>query len=93
MTIRLRITIVTLIAIMLVAAVLVVTNNISHKNDMGRFVQFSLNSKQVLWKQIVARHASEMSAFTKAITRDRISQNAIRSGELNTLKEQIKHYA
>lgn len=89
MTIRLRITIVTLIAIMLVAAVLVVTNNISHKNEMGRFVQFSLNSKQVLWKQIVARHASEMSAFTKAITRDRISQNAIRSGEINTLKEQI----
>ncbi len=74
---------------MLVTAVLVLTSFFSHQTEMDRFVQFSLNSKQVLWKQILARHASEMSAFTKAISRDRISQNAIKSGDLNTLKEQI----
>jgi methyl-accepting chemotaxis protein len=89
MTIRLRITIVTLIAIVLVTAVLVVASNFSHQTEVDRFVQFSLNSKQVLWNQIIARHTSEMSAFTKAITRDRVSQKAIKSGDLNKLKEQI----
>jgi methyl-accepting chemotaxis protein len=89
MTIRLRITIVTLIAILLVSAVLVVASNFSHQTVVDRFVQFSLNSKQVLWNQIIARHTSEMSAFTKAITRDRVSQKAIKSGDLKKLKEQI----
>jgi methyl-accepting chemotaxis protein len=89
MTIRLRITIVTLIAILLVTAVLVIAGNISHQTGVDRFVQFSLNSKQVLWNQIIARHTSEMSAFTKAITRDRVSQKAIKSGDLKKLKEQI----
>jgi methyl-accepting chemotaxis protein len=55
-----------------------------------RFVQFSLNAKQVLWGQIIARHTSEMSAYTKALTRDRVSQKAIKSGDLQKLKEQIK---
>jgi methyl-accepting chemotaxis protein len=89
MTIRLRITIVTLTAILMVAAVLVVASYFSHQTEVDRFVQFSLNSKQVLWNQIVARHTSEMSAFTKAITRDRISQKAIRKGDLEKLNEQI----
>ncbi|MES9944672.1 MAG: methyl-accepting chemotaxis protein, partial [Candidatus Thiodiazotropha sp.] len=89
MTIRLRITIVTLIAIILVTAVLVIASNFSHQTEVDRFVQFSLNSKQVLWNQIIARHTSEMSAFTKAITRDRVSQKAIKSGDLSKLKEQI----
>ena len=89
MTIRLRITAVTLIAICLVSAVLVIASNFSRQTEVDRFVQFSLNSKQVLWNQIVARHTSEMSAFTKAITRDRVSQKAIRSGDLDKLKEQI----
>ncbi|MES9985548.1 MAG: methyl-accepting chemotaxis protein [Candidatus Thiodiazotropha sp. 6PLUC6] len=89
MTIRLRITVVTLIAIILVSAVLVIASNYSHQTEVGRYVQFSLNSKQVLWNQIVARHTSEMSAFTKAITRDRVSQKAIKSGDLTKLNEQI----
>ncbi|MES9992431.1 MAG: methyl-accepting chemotaxis protein [Candidatus Thiodiazotropha sp.] len=89
MTIRLRITIVTLIAILLITAVLVIAGNFSHQKEIDRFVQFSLNSKQVLWSQILARHTSEMSAFTKAITRDRVSQKAIKSGDLKKLREQI----
>lgn len=89
MTIRLRITIVTLIAIILVSAVLAIASNVSHQTEVDRFVHFSLNSKQVLWKQIVARHTSEMSAFTKAITRDRVSQKSIKSGDLKKLNEQV----
>jgi methyl-accepting chemotaxis protein len=68
---------------------LVIASNFSRQTTVDRFVQFSLNSKQVLWNQIIARHTSEMSAFTKAITRDRVSQKAIKSGDLNKLKEQI----
>ncbi len=90
MSIRLRITIVTLIAIMLVSAVLVMASVFSHQREVERFVQFSLNAKQVLWNQIIARHTSEMSAYTKALTRDRVSQKAIKSGDLKKLKEQIK---
>jgi methyl-accepting chemotaxis protein len=90
MSIRLRITIVTLIAILLVTAVLVMASNFSHQREVERFVQFSLNAKQVLWDQIIARHTSEMSAYSKALTRDRVSQKAIKSGDLQKLKEQIK---
>jgi methyl-accepting chemotaxis protein len=69
--------------------VLVIASNFSHQTVVDRFVQFSLNSKQVLWNQIIARHTSEMSAYTKAITRDRVSQKAIKSGDLKKLREQI----
>jgi methyl-accepting chemotaxis protein len=78
-----------MIAILLVAAVLIIAGNFSHRKEIDRFVKFSLNSKQVLWSQIIARHTSEMSAFTKAITRDRVSQKAIKSGDMQKLKEQI----
>jgi hypothetical protein len=43
----------------------------------------------VLWQQIIAHHTSEMSAFTKALTRDRVSQKAIKSGDFEKLKEQL----
>jgi methyl-accepting chemotaxis protein len=89
MTIRLRITIVTLVAILLVSAVLALAGRFSQQTNMDHFVHFSLNAKQVLWQQILARHTSEMSAFTKALTRDRVSQKAIKSGKLEKLKEQI----
>jgi methyl-accepting chemotaxis protein len=69
---------------------LVVASIFSHQKEVERFVQFSLNAKQVLWNQIIARHTSEMSAYTTALTRDRVSQKAIKSGDLQKLKEQIK---
>jgi hypothetical protein len=48
MTIRLRITIVTLVAISVVSAVLVFASRVSHKTDVDRYIKFSLNAKQVL---------------------------------------------
>jgi methyl-accepting chemotaxis protein len=88
-TIRIRITLVTLLAIALVTGVLVFNGYLLQRTSDERFVQVSLNAKQVLWNQILERHASEMRAYTKAITRDRTTQNAVRSGDLAALQEQV----
>jgi methyl-accepting chemotaxis protein len=88
-TIRVRITLVTLLAIALVTGVLVFNGYLLQRTSDERFVKVSLNAKQVLWDQILERHASEMRAYTKAITRDRTTQNAVRSGDLAALQEQV----
>lgn len=90
MLIRTRITLVSLGATLLVAITLVVASYSAQRAAEARFVEVSLSGKRVLLDQLLARHASEMGAFTKALTRDSVTLKALRKGDLKVLQDQIE---
>ena len=89
MLVRSRITLASQIVMLLVAVTLILAAYMAQQAAEARFVEVSLSGKRVLLDQIVARHASEMSAFTKALTRDRTTIDALRKGNIKVLQEQV----
>jgi methyl-accepting chemotaxis protein len=89
MLIRTRITVASLAATIIAVVTLGVAGYSSQRAADARFVEASLSSKQILLEQLVARHASEMRAHIKAITRDSVALKALRGGDLATLKNQV----
>ena len=89
MLIRTRITIASLAVTVVTAVTLVVAAYSAQQAAEARFVDAALSGKRVLLEQIVMRHVSEMSAFSKALTRDSVTINALRKGDAKVLQEQV----
>ena len=54
-----------------------------------RYVGATIDAKQVLLDQLVARHVSEMASATRALTRDSVTIKALRRGDVAVLQEQL----
>jgi methyl-accepting chemotaxis protein len=89
MLIRTRITIASLAATVVAVVTLGVAGYSSQRAAEARYVEASLWGKRILLEQLVARHASEMQAHVKAVTRDSMALKALRGGDLKTLQEQV----
>lgn len=89
MLIRSRITLVSLAATVTVAATLSLAAYSAQRAAEQRFAAVSLSGTQILLDQLVGRHAAELSAFTKALTRDSVTIEALRRGDGKALQEQV----
>ena len=89
MLVRTRITLASQLVMVLLAVTLIFAAYLAQQTAEERFVNVSLSGKRVLLEQIVDRHASEMSAFTKALTRDSITIKALRKLDIKVLQEQV----
>ncbi len=54
-----------------------------------RYVGATIDAKQVLLDQLVARHVSEMASATRALTRDSVTIKALRRNDVAVLQEQL----
>jgi methyl-accepting chemotaxis protein len=89
MSIRIRILLVTMLVILIITGTLITTSYLSQHAAEKRFIEAALSGKSTLMDQLVARHTSQMAAFTKALTRDRVTLKALRSGDRKVLQEQV----
>lgn len=90
MTLRTRITLVAIIATLLVAFSLIVTNNISQNQVETRFAEATNTGKSVLWKKIVASQLDTMKTGSTGLTRDRNTRKALQRDDINSLGESVK---
>lgn len=89
MLIRTRITLAALAVAVVIAGTLGVAGLAGQQAAEARFVEASVSGKRVLLDQLVARHASEMRAAIRAVTRDSVALKALRAGDRKTLLEQV----
>jgi methyl-accepting chemotaxis protein len=89
MLIRTRITLASLATTLVAVVTLGWAGYSSQQAAEARFTDATLSSKRILLDQLVARHASEMGAFTKAVTRDSVALKALRNGNTTGLQEQV----
>ncbi len=89
MLVRSRITLASQLVMVLVAGTLIFAAHLAQQAAEERFIEVSLSAKRVMLEQITDRHASEMSAFTKALTRDKATIDALRKGNIKALQEQV----
>ncbi len=88
MKIRTRITAVSIGVLVAVSIVLMALGQLMAGAAEDRYAQATLDGRQALWSQVVAREIDQMQAKTKALTRDRVIQKALRSGDAAAVKEQ-----
>jgi methyl-accepting chemotaxis protein len=87
MTLRLRLTLVSIGATLAVALVLITTWQLSQRAAQSRYVEASIAGKRVLWNKVVQSYFEQLSPDMKVVTRDRVLLKALRSGDLASLKE------
>lgn len=85
MTLKLRLTLTTTIAMMIVALIAVVGGLRSQQQAERRFEQATIQGKAVLWKKIIAAQIAEMATGTVGLTRDRESLDALRENNREAL--------
>jgi methyl-accepting chemotaxis protein len=88
MLIRTRMTAVTIVVLLAVAAILTGFNYRSLAAAEARYVDEVLSGKQVLLRQLSARQQERMSGFSRAMTRDRVTIKALQSGDHATVTAQ-----
>lgn len=90
MTLRLRFTIAAIAVTLVVTAIMIGTWRLHSEAAQTRFVEVSLTAKKVLWQKVVASYLDQMSPFTKTITRDRATLNALRKQNMAVLGEAVR---
>ncbi len=90
MTIRTRITLVSISVTLLVAVALIVSGRLSEDAAETRYVQASVTGKRLLWDKIVESHVDNMVPATQSVTRDRAISGALRKGDLAAVREAAK---
>jgi methyl-accepting chemotaxis protein len=88
MTIRARITAVTVAVLLAVAVILISFGYRSQSAAEARYVSEVLSSKRLLWEQIAIRLQERMAGYRKALTRDSVALKALRKGDLAVVREQ-----
>jgi len=90
MTLRTRITLVSIIATLLVAISLIITSNISQKQVEYRFNKATNNGKSVLWNKIVESTVRTMETGSTGLVRDRNTRKALQKGDVVSLTESVQ---
>lgn len=89
MTIRTRITIVSVSVLLLVAGILIGFGYHSQNAAEQRFVAEVQSGKRLLLSQLATRLQEVMAGFSKSLTRDSVLLKAIRKGDLAVAREQV----
>src|SRR4029453_18890070 len=87
MTLRVRVTLVAISAILLVVVALVVASRVARKSVEERFRQAIITSKEVLWRQIVSSQLDHMLANVPGLTRNSEALRALQSTDRLVLAE------
>ncbi len=87
MTLRLRLTLMSIGATLIVALVLITTWELSQRASHSRYVEASIAGKKVLWNKVVESYFEKLSPEMKAVSRDRALTKALRSKDLDSLQE------
>ncbi|MDJ0806706.1 MAG: methyl-accepting chemotaxis protein [Gammaproteobacteria bacterium] len=87
MTLRLRLTLMSILATVVVAGVLITTWEFSQQAAHARYVAASVDGKQVLWNKVVESFFEKLLPDMKSVTRDRMLTKALRSKDLVSLRE------
>ncbi|MEN8177952.1 MAG: methyl-accepting chemotaxis protein [Pseudomonadota bacterium] len=87
MTLRIRLTLMSIGATLIVALVLITTWELSQRASHSRYVAASVAGKKVLWNKVVESSFEKLSTDMKAVTRDRVLIKALRSKDMAALQE------
>ena len=90
MTLRFRMTLVSIISTLLVALTLTVIHHISQLQVEQRFKSAINSGQSVLWKKIVASNVDAMSTGSSGLTRDSATRKALKKGKIKSLQENVK---
>lgn len=85
MTLRLRITIASMISVLLVAIGLISSSQMISSSWNDRFESATLRGDLVLWKKIINSQIDAMEADLSAVTRDRKVRSLIKAGDRTAL--------
>lgn len=85
MTLRLRITIASMISVLLVAIGLISSSQMISSSWNDRFESATLRGDLVLWKKIINSQIDAMEAGLSAVTRDRKVRSLIKAGDRTAL--------
>jgi len=89
MTLKTRIIIAGLIAILFVSITLIATSWMAQNEIESRLDSALINGKQAFWEETVDGHIERMESEMSSLTRDRTSLNAIRNNDTATLTESL----
>ncbi|NRD75546.1 methyl-accepting chemotaxis protein [Shewanella sp. VB17] len=89
MTLRFRMTLVSIVSTLLVALSLAFINYMSQAQIEQRFKSAINTGQAVLWKKIVASNVDSMSTGSSGLTRDSATRKAIKKGNIKSLQENV----
>jgi len=89
MTLKARIVIAGLLAILLVSAALITTSQMAQVEIESRLDNALLSGKNAFWEETVDGHIEKMAAEMTSLTRDRNTVNAMKKNDLAALKESV----
>jgi len=89
MTLKTRIIIASLIAILFVSVTLITTSLMAQNEIESRLDSALINGKQAFWEETVDGHMDEMKSEMRSLTRDKAALNAIRNNDIAALTESV----
>lgn len=89
MTLKARIVIASLLAILLVSAALITTSQMAQGEIEARLDNALLSGKNAFWEETVDGHLEKMAAEMTSLTRDRNTLNAMKKNDLTALNESV----
>ncbi len=89
MTLKARIVIAGLLAIILVSTALITTSQMAQSEIESRLDNALLSGKNAFWEETVDGHLEKMAAEMTSLTRDRNTVNAMKKNDLAALNESI----
>lgn len=89
MTLKARIVIAGLVAILLVSGALITTSQMAQSEIESRLDNALLSGKNAFWEETVDGHLEKMAAEMTSLTRDRNTVNAMKKNDLAALNESI----
>lgn len=87
MTIRFRFTLVSILSILVVAALLIGAWQLSEQAAQKRYTEATITAKSVLWNKVLQSYFQRLAPEMKTVTRDRALLNALRKGDTAKLVE------
>src|SRR5919109_4805992 len=90
MTLRARVTLVAISAILLVVVALVAASRVAQKSVEERLWQAIITNKEVLWRQIVSSQLDHMLASVPGLTRNGEALRALQSTDRLVLAESVQ---
>jgi methyl-accepting chemotaxis protein len=88
-TLRIRIVITLLLAVLLLAGVLVWASIVAQQHAADRFAETTLHSRELVWRGILQQGIASMHGDTQRMTRDRKLKDALRKGEQSGAQPQV----
>ncbi len=90
MTLRFRITVVAVLAILLVTTVLMITARLSQDRVEERFQAATISGKAALWQKIVAAQLDQMQSGMGGLARDRDTIEGLRQNDRQALAANVR---